>query len=742
MNSVWEPRFISDVDCDSNSNQTEVVLLIPLRSWVKEYPKDKLERSLLPFIRHKNYKIILFERSFEKYAKTIRSAKLLLIKKQLQANQKVKIIFFQHFKNIENCNVLMMMLSQLQLIQLPYTTENLGLILFENGEHEKWDKGYEKYDLDLFPNRESVYVAHGMAWDHCVDLSYRYLKCEKFECPALKILINKDTANQYTNLLLVKMTEDGQLKMGKEKLEALINERLKFTSLSAHDVKIFQPETFKKLQNLQEHQQEILLKSFEGIKEASMSLISESNGTSAFSIFNPKLDPAKILFEHHYSTVIKRKPKRQTSQKIVDDILFINMLFLIKPLITRSDPFSLKIQTAVLELSHRLDSEHDEKSKKIICGLAPVVLKFKTIATKLVRDDALAQNLEVLQGGNSDMIQTVASTMSLKMYLTALDQVRGVTRAKCDEILQYLFKNFTNNCCTPEGIGPSVDRLLNKLTQWADKVPIYDNEPITWDNFSNWIGTDAILLAGINDYEIRENFVLSQQFFDSEFLKRNQDSIALLDPETFNKTVNGFHWMVRELLLIFNRNVTSVAIQRLAISKLQGVDDVVAALDQSFMQGIKNLHQSIDCDQWFTIRPHIFYYLVRLQHEAKTFDHFMMVVRRMFDIHDIERPMATFEKLQDIKAEFDVYQKRMGGYINGSINTTQQWGRHFYETTEYIFKNSGTAQKSFINGAVKWIKDELVYERKTTWPGFYFDGTLVLVNLIIRRFFNGRRNLW
>jgi hypothetical protein len=198
--------------------------------------------------------------------------------------------------------------------------------------------------------------------------------------------------------------------------------------------------------------------------------------------------------------------------------------------------------------------------------------------------------------------------------------------------------------------------------------------------------------------------------------------------------------MIRDLLYTFNRNVTTVAIQQLAASKLERVDAVVEVLDRSFMIGIRNLHQSIDREQWITVRPQIFYYLLRLQRKNRIFDRFPMIMKAMFDIHDIKMPITTYERLQDVKAEFDVFQKRMGGYINGTINTTQQWGREMHQTTEYLFKNSGVQRKSFINDAAKRIKDVLMLERNPILSGFEFDGTLVLLNLIVRKWFKGRRN--
>jgi hypothetical protein len=720
MNSVWIPKSFNDVDCDSN--QSKVVLLIHFSN----YDDDKLEQSLLPFIRKNNCKILIFKQSFPLQYYDHHSHQLsivknlerfLLIKKQLDANQKVKIIFFGHLYRITSCYALTILLNGLELFQLPYGPDNLGLVLLENGEHEYWDKGLDKLDLTLLPSHlEGIYVLHGMAWDHCVDLSYRIWKCEQYGCPALKVLTKKDLNNQFTNILLVKMTVDGQLLDGKEKLEAFINDRLQFTNLTKTDVQLFQSDTFKKLNNIYEHSQKLLLQKYVEGREVYSSKMLAVNSTSGRLHFYSSIEIEGLYgyaLESHIAKTTKRRSKRQNSQELVGaDKLFEKMLNLVNRIFMRSDLFSVRIRDAMLKILDRMDSEYEKKRKQTICDRKTVMPGY--------RDDILLRNFQDLHQilFNVDYIKTVKMNMEIESEKKEGAHWMKLVRVDLEKIFQSLISEFTNNWYNKtERIESAVGQLVEHLTRWADKVPINGDDKITWDNFSDWVGEDAILLSKIN--------VAATSDF-------------LTDWEINSKV---FRWMIRDLLYACNINVTSVAIQQLATSKLEHVDAVVAVLDRTFMIGIRNLHQKIDQEEWMTMRPPIFNYLHRLQQKNLLFDHFLVSMKALFDIHDIELPIAPYEKLQVVKSEFDVYQKRMEGYINGTnINTTQQWGRKLHQTTEYMFENSGVQHKSFINGAAKWIKDELMFKQTPIWSGFDFDGTLVLLNLIIRKWFKGRRN--
>jgi hypothetical protein len=267
-----------------------------------------------------------------------------LIKKQLDAKQRIKIVIFGHFYFIKDCETLKRLVNWLEFFQLPCGPDNLGLVLLENGEHKEWDKGLNKLDLALLPSHlEFFYIKYGMAWDHCVDLSYRYWKCEQYGCPVLKVLTKKEN-NQFTNILLVKMTVDGQLLEGKEKLEAFINDRLQFTNLTKHDVQLFQPDTFKKLNIYYERQKKVDLQQIDNsIKIFDSLLIHHLNSTSSYSTFVSLFDPDRTFFENHANA--KKRSKRQNSKELVvaDDDLFGKMLSLVSKINTRSDAFSVKI---------------------------------------------------------------------------------------------------------------------------------------------------------------------------------------------------------------------------------------------------------------------------------------------------------------------------------------------------------------------------------------------------------------
>jgi hypothetical protein len=359
-----------------------------------------------------------------------------------------------------------------------------------------------------------------------------------------------------------------------------------------------------------------------------------------------------------------------------------------------------------------MDSEYEKKRKQTICDRKTVMPGY--------RDDILLRNFQDLHQIllNTDHIETVKKNLEIEVQKKAEAHWMKLVRVDLEKIFQSLIPEFTNNWYTKtDPIESAVDRLVEQLTRWADEVPINGDGKITWDNFSDWVGEDAIVLSKINATATSAVF------------------------EDMNENSEDFRWMIRDLLYACNINVTSVAIQQLATSNLERVDAVVAVLDRTFMIEIRNLHQKIDREDWMTIRPPIFNYLHRFQQKTLLFDQFLMSMKAMFDIHHIDMPITPYERLQVVKAEFDVYQKRMEGYINGTnINTTQQWGRKLHQTTEYMFKNSGVQHKSFINGVAKWIKDELMFERKPIWPGFEFDGTLVLLNLIVQKWFKGRRD--
>jgi hypothetical protein len=384
----------------------------------------------------------------------------------------------------------------------------------------------------------------------------------------------------------------------------------------------------------------------------------------------------------------------------------------------------------MLELLNKMDSEYDSERKQTICNRKTTMPDYSPTDKEWARDYILVRNFMDLQLRlhNDANFKTIKDNAKFDYHQKFITHMIHLVRVDCEKIFQNLIAEFTNNWFNKtERIETAVDRLTKQLTQWADKSPIYGNDTITWDNFSNWTGADAIQLAGIN--------VEGTSFVFEDIKDYGNFSLE------HRKLMADFHWMISNLLYAFNRNVTTVAIQQLATSKLERVDAVIAVLDQNFMIGIRTLHQNIDREQWMTIRPPIFNHLHRLQQKTLLFDHFLMSMKAMFDSHDIELPLTPYEKLQVVKSEFDVYQKQMGGCINGTnINTTQQWGRKLHQTTEYMFKNSGVQHKSFINGAAKWIKDELMFQRKPIWPGFEFDGTLDLLNLIVRKWFKGRRN--
>jgi hypothetical protein len=726
MNSVWEPKSLSDVDCDSN--QTEVVLLI----WIGTFSSfHSFKHQLDPFIRQNNHKIILlYHVSLKyKYNGIFDRDTFLLIKKQLQANQKVKIVFYKNIRNTEGCSDILEIMRQLKLIHLPYSRESLGLVLFQPNNLDKRDP---KFDIGSLPQHHLFYLRNETAWDRCVDFGYGLLKCEKYGCPALKVLTNKDTGNQFTNILLVKMTKRGQLIAAKAKLETFINDRLQFTNLTEQDIQIFQPETYNNLQHFHGQQQELVVQRMKELFGGIVLEFSGFNSTSFLSVAD--IHKLEQSFSAQSWFVGHNFFKSRSSQRLVGvDTLFVKMLFLVNSLIMRSDPHSVRISSAMLTLLNRMDSAFDKNWKHSTCHQKPAKLKDEPIAAGSAQNEVLFESFESFHEklkADESFLAALKNT-NRKLHEKANYHARKLVRVDCEKVLQAFLAEFTKDWYVQtENIETAVDRLTKKLTLWADRVPIYENEIITWDNFSKWIGVDLILLAGINSNVTGMLFGFSQRR-DVLFQRSDQE---LIDPD--------FQWMIRGLLHTFNNYVTTVAIQRLATSKLERVDDIIAELDRRFMAGIRNLHQSIDCELWLIIRPQIFYYLVRLQQDEKTFDNFLTVVKIMFDIHHIEMPMAPYERLQKVKAEFDVYQQQMGGYINGTINTTQQWGRKFHETTEYMIRNSGTQQKSFINGAVKWIKDELMYEREPTRSGFDLDGTLVFVNLIIRKCFKGRRNLW
>jgi hypothetical protein len=733
MNSFRELKSIIQVECDSN--QTEIVLLIYFKDPSTD-PNDELRLSLVPFIRKNNYKIILYQQDFPSAYGTIASdysASFLFIKKHLKANQKVKIICFGHLKYIWNCETFINTLNQLKMHQLPYNPDNLGLVLLENGENEKLNNLYTKddrLDLAMLPNLEYVFVKNALAWDHCVDLSYRVLECEQYGCPAIKILTKKDLSNQFTNILLVKMTKSGQLLEGREKLEAFINDRLKFTNLTKHDVQLFQPITFKKLTNFYEHRQKLCFQHLKYVSDAIVSLVKQVNSTSIFeTLDNSQKGYKAIILEHYFPAYMKKRSKRQSSQEAVGaDESFGKMLTLVFKICMRSDLFSVRILNAMLELLNEMDLEYDRKKKQTICDQKTAMPGNQTIAEEWPRDAVLVRSFDVLYQifWDNYEIKILEKNMQFEVYNEWNTQFLRLLRVDCEKIFQNLIREFTNNWYTKtERIETAVDRLTEKLTQWADNVPIYGNETITWDNFRNWTGTDAILASGIN--------VTATKYVFNKI--KNQIRVSENHWKLHQVLQADFHWMVRNMLYVFNRNVTTVAIQQLASSKLDRIDALVAVLDHSFMIGIRNLHHSIDQEQWLTIRPPIFNYLHRLQQQTVLFEHFLMDMKIMFDIHHIDMPMTPYERLQVINAEFDVYQQRMGGYVNGTINTTQQWARKLHQTTEYMFANSGVQQKSFINGAVKWIKDELVCKQKPTWSGFEFGGTLVFLNLIVRKWF-------
>jgi hypothetical protein len=726
MNSVWEPELFYDVDCDSN--QTEVVLLIFFSAF--KYEKhDKLKKSLLPYIRKNNYKIMILKSNIGEFPT------FLFIKKQLDAKQRIKIVIFGHFFFIADCNRLSRLLNLLENFQLPCGPDNLGLVLLENGEHKEWDKGLNKLDLALLPSHlENIYVTHGMAWDRCVDLSYSVQKCEQYGCPVLKILTQKDLNDQFTNILLMKMTLDGQLLEGKEKLEAFINDRLQFTNLTKRDVQLFQPDTFQKLNNYFDRQKKVELQRIDDyMKTFDSILIHNLNSTSSYSTLNSRTDPFRFVLENHANA--KKRSKRHNSQELagVDDEMFGKMFSSVNKIYTRSDVFSVKILNAMLKLLNKMDSEYDSERKQTICNRKTATPDYSSTDNEWARDDIILGNFMDLQKRlfNVANLKTMLDKAEFDLKQKTITHAIKLVRVDCEKIFQSLIAEFTNNWYNKtERIETAVDRLTKKLTQWADKAPIYGNDTITWENFSNWTGTHAIQLAGINIEETSYVFKFIKQVANFNILPRKLMTLMA-----------DFHWMIRNLLYTFNRNVTTVAIQQLATSKLERVDAVVAVLDRTFMIGIRNLHQNIDREEWMTIRPPIFNYLHRFQQKTLLFDQFLMSMKAMFDIHDIDMPITPYERLQVVKAEFDVYQKQMGGYLNGTnINTTQQWGRVLHQTTEYMFKNSGVQHKSFINGAAKWIKDELMFERNPIWPGFEFDGTLVLLNLIVRKWFKGRRN--
>jgi hypothetical protein len=198
-----------------------------------------------------------------------------------------------------------------------------------------------------------------------------------------------------------------------------------------------------------------------------------------------------------------------------------------------------------------------------------------------------------------------------------------------------------------------------------------------------------------------------------------------------------FKHMIRSLLQTFCRNVTTLSIQQLASTKVSRVDVAVSALDRSFAKELKKLHHSMDHEQWISLRPHIFYHLTALQQKRQNFNHFMIVMERLFDIHHFERPYAPLAILQEVNAEFDVYQAKLGRYINGSINTTKEWGKEFRESIEYMFWNSGTQPVSVINDAAKWL---IGPGQKETMPDYNVGGTLVLLNVFVVKWYQRKLN--
>jgi hypothetical protein len=710
MNLIVTPTF-ETIDC--TQNHSEVVLFIYLGYSYAPYDFETLMLNRIK--QNQNYKIFTFELRIEWYNWTY-----MLIKQMLRASDRIKIIFYSHLdvKSVKaSCDHFTLMLHKLKLIQLPYLLENLGLVIFNSTSHE--------INFD---------------WDACIFESYKNLQCATYGCPAIDILMNKDSNNSFTNIVLVNMSWLGEISCSSEnELERLINERLQFTNLTSMDVDILHPETVRKHRDYHYHSQEYFYLMVNKKIDNTMSVMQNIKSISEFiETMEPHL----------------KRQRRQIEINEEDDFSIHNKFesFMYN---FNSNKFTERIRKGILGVLNDMDLKSFSKSMQAYCEYMcgqftseDVIMEEGQICPK-PRKLLPQSSLHYLQQ-RSDFYRTFSYLLQRELFQNTVPNVKELidntypefmekmiklaielTRNVCEQTFNRLIANFTFEWQPQMGmIEAPLNRWISDLTKWADSVPIFENETMSWKSFSHWIETRGINMSDINDNDIETMFEFTQS------TERVSDIIHL---QQEYKMKANFQRMIRELLYTFCRNVTSVATMKLATTKIKRVDALVAKLDQNFVEGLKKFHQIIDHEQWVQLRSQIFYHLTHMQQERQNFQHFLKVMEHIFGVHHFERPNAELARLQEINAEFDVYQTKLGRYINGSINTAQEWGKEFRESTEYIYRNSGGQPTSVINDAAGWIVGS-----EHRMSGCNFDGTLVLSNFFIQKWFqgNGKRNWW
>jgi hypothetical protein len=695
MNLILNPSF-DGIDC--HEKRDKVVLMIYLGY---STPHNVIKKSLLRYIEpNQNYKFLMFE-SLTPGMELTYSTTYLLIKKELWASDQIKIIFYSHLYFVEDCFRFIDMMHEMKLIQLPYSPENLGLVIIEPPE-----------------------IYFGFYWSECIFMTYPILNCEKFGCPALDILTTIDSNNSFTNIVNITMETSGRIRPSSEEtLKRFIN-KLQFTNLTSSDVEIYNVETLRRVKEYHHQFQKSLQQRLQMSKPIVKSVLSINKDISEFI----ELAKPVIFYGRH---------KRQIQTNLTNDFSIHKMVFKILRNFS-PNKFTERIVSGILRVLNDIDTKTKLKNQQELCQYAycnhNMTLDSETClnATELFPDAWVyyRKKNNVLEKFAKLLNHVFSKTVGAddKIYHGTLikfhSQARKLARKLCQRYFQRLITNFTFTWQPIMGnIEAPLDKWFIELRKWVDRAPISENEMINWDNVSQWIETGGIRISNINVDEIRTLFKFSQS-----------ETMPYYRIERKYHIKSKFQTMIRKLLYNFCQNVTGVATQKLAATKVKRVDVAVAALDQSFMAGIRKLHQNMDQEQWMLLRPHIFYHLTQIQQARQNFDHFLNVMQCLFDVHYIEKPNGALAELHDVNAEFDVYQTKLGPYINGSINTSQEWGKEFRESTEYILRSSGAQPTSFINGAAMWIKE------RETLPSYNFGGTLVLLNLFVRMWCQGRWN--